>query len=403
MHHPRHARRHSGGPEPASAPSGHGTGGGGTEGGTEEDTGGDAGVWASDDEGGDDDRQEDFLELDAACHAFLHDDDKPQPSPSPSPSPPSPPSPQPPALSHTTSATYVAKGIPPSLLPSMVQWSCTLAASGQGLLFQYPSLLQVLLRHNYQGHQGTLLIVYKNVSPLPSSPTSAAPSLQFRTFQASPSSTVPGLLLQASPLQVSVLGPGEEASQTVRVVCLEPFDASAGGIEVLVEFGTEEEEDGTNAIPVRYSLPLPLPVSVLHFVWGLSLRKEDFLAQWEAITVPQVQDTFLPKEEDGKGEGLEMGPLIRLLTKQFHLQTVPELCQRSRQAQTWTFAGSLETGSLSPHGKQLRVLVLVRLEQYEEGVERCARGRKGYRLTVRSEHPACAMGVFKAIKLQLGA
>ncbi|EWM23428.1 Clathrin adaptor, alpha-adaptin, appendage, Ig-like subdomain protein, partial [Nannochloropsis gaditana] len=307
------------------------------------------------------------------------------------------------ALPHHLSHLCGRRASPPSLLPSMVQWSCTLAASGQGLLFQYPSLLQVLLRHNYQGHQGTLLIVYKNVSPLPSSPTSAAPSLQFRTFQASPSSTVPGLLLQASPLQVSVLGPGEEASQTVRVVCLEPFDASGGGIEVLVEFGTEEEEDGTNAVPVRYSLPLPLPVSVLHFVWGLPLRKEDFLAQWEAITVPQVQDTFLPTREDGKGEGLEVGPLIRLLTKQFHLQTVPELCQRSRQAQTWTFAGSLETGSLSPHGKQLRVLVLVRLEQYEEGGERCARGRKGYRLTVRSEHPACAMGVFKAIKLQLGA
>ena len=148
---------------------------------------------------------------------------------------------------------------------------------------------------------------------------------------------------------------------------------------------------------VRYTLPVALPVSVLHFVWGLKMSKSEFLSHWQEMTVPEVTDTF-SIEGEGEEEGGREEGLVTLLTQSFHLELVQELCVKVEDVQTWTLAGSLETGSLSPQGKQLRVGALIRLEI---GGEREG-GRKGYRLTVRSVHPTCAMAIFKAVKQQLG-
>ena len=106
--------------------------------------------WASDEEGGEDDGQENFLELDAAHEAFTGDDDKP---PGSNITPPrTAQSTPPPSLPPSSStSTHLSKGIPSSTLPLMEGWGRSVAATGQGLLFEYPSLLQVLLRQEFQG------------------------------------------------------------------------------------------------------------------------------------------------------------------------------------------------------------------------------------------------------------
>ena len=177
---------------------------------------------------------------------------------------------------------------------------------------------------------------------------------------------------------------------------MEPFDSSSGGVEVTIEFAVVEG-GGSEGGVVRYTLPVALPVSVLHFVWGLKMSKSDFLSYWQEMTVPEVTDSFSFANE---GEGGREEGLVALLTKQFHLELVQELCVKVEDVQTWTLAGSLETGSLFPQGKQLRVGALIRLEIGGGGGREG--GRKGYRLTVRSVHPTCAKAIFKAMKDQLG-
>ncbi len=177
----------------------------------------------------------------------------------------------------------------------------------------------------------------------------------------------------------------------------------------------------------RYTYPLPLPVSALHFVSPLDMDRAGFLSQWQAITVPEVRDTFAVQPQpsstglkggsscsSSKGGGgggssskepppgaryAQPDALVALLTRSFHLQLVRELCQKNEQMQVLTLSGSLETGTLNPQGKQVRIGVLVRLEQSLGGGSKEA--LPAYRLTVRAVHPGCALAVFRALKHQL--
>lgn len=164
----------------------------------------------------------------------------------------------------------------------------------------------------------------------------------------------------------------------------------------------------TPGVAAHYTYPLPLPVSVLHFLGGLEMDRAAFLGQWQAITVPEVRDTFAVQPSASASAPPPAGAryaqaeaLTALLTRSFGFQLVRDLCQKNEQMQVLTLAGSLETGTLNPQGKQVRIGVLVRLEQS------LVKGKGGkpalpaYRLTVRAVHPGCALAVFSALKHQL--
>jgi hypothetical protein len=206
----------------------------------------------------------------------------------------------------------------------------------------------------------------------------------------------------------------------------QPFDhdcASTGepAISVTLEFTTSGHQSGSRGSPtlmggasVRYTYPLPLPVSVLHFVSGLEMDRATFLRQWEGITVPEVRDTFAVQQPQSSSSSSQQGQgeppgaryarpdaLVALLTRAFRLQLVRELCQKNDQMQVLTLAGSVETGTLSPQGKQVRIGVLVRLEQSLAAPGGSKAALPAYRLTVRAVHPGCALAAFRAIKHQL--
>lgn len=183
-------------------------------------------------------------------------------------------------------------------------------------------------------------------------------------------------------------------------------------MSVTLEFTTSPAGAGRGASPAgvaaHYTYPLPLPVSVLHFLSGLEMDRAAFLGQWQAITVPEVRDTFAVQPSAGAGAGASAGAryaqaeaLTALLTRSFGLKLVRDLCQKNGQMQVLTLAGSLETGTLNPQGKQVRIGVLVRLEQSLVGAKGSKAALPAYRLTVRAVHPGCALAVFRALKHQL--
>lgn len=183
-------------------------------------------------------------------------------------------------------------------------------------------------------------------------------------------------------------------------------------MSVTLEFTTSPAGAGRGASPTagvaaHYTYPLPLPVSVLHFLSGLEMDRAAFLGQWQAITVPEVRDTFAVQPSTGGAVAsagaryAQAEALTALLTRSFGLKLVRDLCQKNGQMQVLTLAGSLETGTLNPQGKQVRIGVLVRLEQSLAGAKGGKAALPAYRLTVRAVHPGCALAVFRALKHQL--
>jgi hypothetical protein len=119
-----------------------------------------------------------------------------------------------------------------------------------------------------------------------------------------------------------------------------------------VEFTTSDHP----SVMTQHAYPLsPLPVSVLHFLTPLTMDRAGFLSQWSAVTVPEVMDTF----SSPKASGATADALGALLASRFKMGPVVELCSRNESMQLLTLACSLETGTLSPQGKQLRVGALV--------------------------------------------
>jgi len=181
--------------------------------------GGDCGGWASD--GDDDERQEDFLNLELEEQV-----EQSRRASFASPTPvglSSPVSFLSNSLGFSGASTggtngmviqYLHKGIGTSASALMEGWAAALVTQTQGLLFEDENV-QVLLRHEYQQHQGNVSIAIKNVGLLP-----------FHDLNASVISTNAGILVQAMPVHQR-LQPGETANQQVRVVCMEPFEVSS--------------------------------------------------------------------------------------------------------------------------------------------------------------------------------
>jgi hypothetical protein len=237
----------------------------------------------------------------------------------------------------------------------------------QGLLFENESI-QIFLRHEYANQQGMLSLGYKN------------PGVQrIENLTATATSTTAGILVQSTPVQPS-LGPQEQTSQQMRVICMEPFNVAPS---LLVEFTTADAPD----VVTKHSYPIPLPVSILHFLSPLEMDRATFLAQWNAIAVPEIMDTF------ASTRAINPDVITAQLSTAFKMGVVRELTYRNDSLQLLTMACSLETGTLSPAGKQLRVGALVRLE--------VSLRASAFRLTIRAVHPACAQALFRGVKQQI--
>ena len=61
-------------------------------------------------------------------------------------------------------------------------------------------------------------------------------------------------------------------------------------------------------VAARYTYPLALPVSVLHFISGLEMDRTAFLGQWQAITVPEVRDTFAVQPQPSSSSNKDPPP-----------------------------------------------------------------------------------------------
>jgi hypothetical protein len=228
---------------------------------------------------------------------------------------------------------------------------------------------QVLARIELSGQSASLTLAYRNTGGQP-----------LEGLSATASSTTQGLFVQAMPLAQGALAPGQTATQQVRAVCMEPFVAPAS---VLVEFTTAEAP----GLAARHSYPLPLPLSVLHFLAPVEMNRAGFLAQWEAIKVPEVMDAFAAPR------ALNPDAVVALVSGSFRTALVRELCMRNEQLSVLAMACSIETGTIADNGRQVRIGALLRLEMSHKA--------NAYRLTVRAQHPLGAQAIFRAVKQQL--
>lgn len=262
----------------------------------------------------------------------------------------------------------VNKGIAPHVLEQMEGWNRKLIPLPHGLLFE-DEYVQVFVRQEYQLQQGMLTLLLQNQG-----------TVAMEGLTMSVSSPTPSLLVQAGAVSAALLQPSEKASQQVRIMCMEPFQAPP---TLQLEFTTQESPQ----ISTKHTYPIPLPVSVLQFLTPLQFDRSAFLQQWQNITVPEVMDTFSTPRAINSEE------ISNLLKNHLRMGLVKDLSSSNETIQLITLACSLETGTISPAGKQLRVGALVRLE--------ISLKASAIRLTIRAVHPSCASALFRAIKLQI--
>jgi AP-2 complex subunit alpha len=257
-------------------------------------------------------------------------------------------------------------GIPKEVIPAMRKAFSNLCTSLSGVLFEN-QLLQVGLKHEYNGCQGKVQVFFGNLS--------STPLVNFKCDVDQPSHLK--LQMQGTPglLENGCSVPCRSQAKVLLLVEVKaPFD-DAPAMRITFEIEGERQ---------RHVYPLRLPIVATCFMEPLVLEAGAFMQRWKSLEgqerecqeVVKAPPNSTPIDEES------MQRISRIITDGLKFGR----CQGCDPT-PWTVSGAatFRTGAKDANGHNINVGCLVRVE---------ANPKTGaYRVTTRTLHPICSRAV----------
>ncbi len=255
-------------------------------------------------------------------------------------------------------------GIPKEVIPAMRKAFSNLCTSLSGVLFEN-QLLQVGLKHEYNGCQGKVQVFFGNLS--------SAPLTNFKCDVDQPSHLK--LQMQGTPglLENGCSVPCRSQAKLLMLVEVKaPFDDAPA---MRITFESEGE---------RHVYPLRLPIVATCFMEPLILDAGAFMQRWKSLDgqerecqeVVKAPPNSTPIDEES------MQRISRIITDGLKFGR----CQGCDPT-PWTVSGAatFRTGAKDANGHNINVGCLVRVEANPQA--------GAYRVTTRTLHPICSRAV----------
>lgn len=255
-------------------------------------------------------------------------------------------------------------GIPKEVIPAMRKAFSNLCTSLSGVLFEN-QLLQVGLKHEYNGCQGKVQVFFGNLS--------STPLTNFKCDVDQPSHLklqmqgTPGLLENGCSVPCR-----SQAKLLLLVEVKAPFDDAPA---MRITFDSEDE---------RHVYPLRLPIVATCFMEPLVLEAGAFMQRWKSLEgqerecqeVVKAPPNSTPIDEES------MQRISRIITDGLKFGR----CQGCDPT-PWTVSGAatFRTGAKDANGHNINVGCLVRVEANPQS--------GAYRVTTRTLHPICSRAV----------
>lgn len=255
-------------------------------------------------------------------------------------------------------------GIPKEVIPAMRKAFSNLCTSLSGVLFEN-QLLQVGLKHEYNGCQGKVQVFFGNLS--------STPLTNFKCDVDQPSHLklqmqgTPGLLENGCSVPCR-----SQAKLLLLVEVKAPFDDAPA---MRITFECEDE---------RHVYPLRLPIVATCFMEPLVLEAGAFMQRWKSLEgqerecqeVVKAPPNSTPIDEES------MQRISRIITDGLKFGR----CQGCDPT-PWTVSGAatFRTGAKDANGHNINVGCLVRVEANPQS--------GAYRVTTRTLHPICSRAV----------
>lgn len=260
-------------------------------------------------------------------------------------------------------------GIPKEVIPAMRKAFSNLCTSPSGVLFEN-SLLQVGVKHEYQGSQGRITVFFGNLG-----------SNLLKHFRITiddddhlrmQTQGTEGLLDDEDDGGCSV-AVRTQAKLLLLVEVLAPFDDAPA---MRVKFETTEG--------VRHEYPLRLPIVATCFMEPVKLEPTAFMQRWKSLEGQERECQEIVKATQNVQDIDEeyMDRIASIVTDGLNFGRC-EGCDPT----PWTISGAatFRTGSKDKNGNNINVGCLLRVEANPQA--------KAFRVTTRTLHPLCSKAV----------
>jgi len=286
----------------------------------------------------------------------------------------------------TDGPAFSIQGIPREVIPAMRKAFSNLCTSPSGVLFEN-HLLQIGVKHEYQGSKGRVSIFFGNVG-----------SQQLYNFRCqveecdhllSQMQGTPGLLESNGENEDTDSGGCTVAVRTQAKLLLlvevtAPFD-DAPAMRITFETRPNEGEKGEI---VKHEYPLRLPIVATCFMEPVTLEPGAFMQRWQSLDGQdrECQEVVrAPPNPEENGPTINEESMLRIA----HIVTEGLKFGRCQGCDPtpWTVSGAatFRTGAKDLNGNNINVGCLVRVEaNADAGV---------YRVTTRTLHPICSKAV----------
>jgi len=255
-------------------------------------------------------------------------------------------------------------GIPKEVIPAMRKAFSNLCTSSSGVLFEN-QLLQVGLKHEYNGCQGKVQVFFGNLSG--SSLTNFKCDVDQPGHLELKMQGTPGLLESGCIVAVR-----SQAKLLILVEVKAPFDDAPA---MRISF----ESDGE-----RHVYPLRLPIVATCFMDPLILDAGAFMQRWKSLDGQEreCQEVVKASQNSTPIDEECMLRIARIITEGLKFGR----CQGCDPT-PWTISGAatFRTGAKDSNGNNINVGCLVRVEANPQA--------GAYRVTTRTLHPICSRAV----------
>jgi len=260
-------------------------------------------------------------------------------------------------------------GIPKEVIPAMRKAFSNLCTSNSGVLFEN-SLLQVGVKHEYQGAQGRITVFFGNLgSNLLKHFRVTVDDCEHLRMQ---KQGTEGLLDDEEGGGCSV-AIRTQAKLLLLVEVMAPFDDAPA---MRVKFETTEG--------VRHEYPLRLPIVATCFMEPVVLEAGAFMQRWKSLEGQERECQEIVKAPQNTSEIDEdyMDRISTIVTDSLKFGRCTG-CDPT----PWTVSGAatFRTGSKDKNGNNINVGCLVRVEANPQA--------RAFRVTTRTLHPLCSKAV----------
>jgi len=260
-------------------------------------------------------------------------------------------------------------GIPKEVIPAMRKAFSNLCTSNSGVLFEN-SLLQVGVKHEYQGAQGRITVFFGNLgSNLLKHFRVTVDDYEHLRMQ---KQGTEGLLDDEEGGGCSV-AIRTQAKLLLLVEVMAPFDDAPA---MRVKFETTEG--------VRHEYPLRLPIVATCFMEPVTLEAGAFMQRWKSLEGQERECQEIVKAPQNASEIDEdyMDRISTIVTDSLKFGRCTG-CDPT----PWTVSGAatFRTGSKDKNGNNINVGCLVRVEANPQA--------RAFRVTTRTLHPLCSKAV----------